>query len=373
MARESALYRSSMENLAYLHLASTYEMTPLSQLDLANFRIPSFKSLKCLRLPSWVLLRLLPVVVMLSIVSLVSAAQALENGDSGPEVTELQTRLSNQGYYDGPITGYYGPLTQEAVIRFQQDRGLTADGIAGERTLSALEGFNQTTTTSGTSGALRLGATGDAVSTLQNSLRAAGFYEDATTGYFGSSTEAAVIRFQQANGLAADGIVGSNTQAALRSYTSTTATTFYPAQPYNNPPSSAVPSSSSSLRRGDSGDAVSNLQTRLKAAGFFEGPITGYFGSLTEAAVVRFQQARGLPADGVVSSATLAALPGSRTNPSGTVANQFSILELQRRLKARGFYAGSLDGDMGPSTQRAIAAAQRFYGVSDRDVRNGRF
>jgi peptidoglycan hydrolase-like protein with peptidoglycan-binding domain len=307
---------------------------------------------------------------MLSVVSLASAAQALENGDSGSEVTELQTRLSNQGYYDGPITGYYGPLTQEAVIRFQQERGLTADGIAGERTLSALEGSNQATTTSGV---LKLGATGNAVSTLQNSLQAAGFYDGPTTGYFGSSTENAVIRFQRANGLTADGIAGSNTQEALRSYSSTTATTFYPAQSYNNPSPPSVSSSSSSLRRGDSGDAVTNLQTRLKAAGYFDGPITGYFGSLTETAVIRFQQAKGLPADGVVGSTTLAALPGARSNPSRTVANQFSVLELQRRLKARGFYAGSLDGDMGPLTQRAIAAAQRFYGVSDRDVRNGRF
>ncbi len=365
-----------MENLAYLHLASTYETTPLSQLAPTNFRLSSFNALnplKGLRLPSWILLKLLPVVVMLSIVSLVSAAHALENGDSGLEVTELQTRLSNQGYYDGPITGYYGPLTQEAVIRFQQERGLAADGIAGERTLSALEGFNPTTTASGTSGALRLGATGDAVSTLQNSLRAAGFYEDATTGYFGSSTETAVIRFQQANALEPDGIVGSNTQAALRSYTSPTATTFYPTQSYNSSFPTPISSSGSSLSRGDSGAAVTNLQTRLKTAGFFDGPITGYFGSLTETAVIRFQQARGLPANGIVGSATLAALPGSTSNPSGTVANQFSVLELQRRLKARGFYAGSLDGDMGPSTQRAIAAAQRFYGVSDRDVRNGQF
>jgi peptidoglycan hydrolase-like protein with peptidoglycan-binding domain len=362
-----------MENLAYIHLASAYESTSPSQLALASDRFSSFRSLKSLKLPGWVLLRflrLLSAVVILAVVSLASAVYALENGDIGSEVIALQTRLSNQGYYDGPITGYYGSLTEEAVARFQQDRGLNADGIAGERTLSALEGDNLEPTTAGS---LRLGATGDAVSTLQNSLRAVGFYDGPTTGYFGSSTEDAVIRFQQAKGLSVDGIVGSSTQAALDNDTRFAVAPSYSNQVYESPPRSNSFSTSQSLRQGDSGDAVSTLQTRLKAAGFYDGPITGYFGSLTESAVIRFQQARGLRADGVVGSATASALPGSRPNPSVTAANQFSVLELQRRLKARGFYAGSLDGDMGPSTQRAIAAAQRFYGVSDRDVRNGRF
>lgn len=65
-------------------------------------------------------------------------AQNLAWGSSGAEVTELQNRLSRWGYYDGPISGTYGPQTYEAVRFFQQRNGLTVDGIVGPQTRAAL-------------------------------------------------------------------------------------------------------------------------------------------------------------------------------------------------------------------------------------------
>ena len=59
-------------------------------------------------------------------------------GSKGDEVLKLQKMLSSLGYYDGNKTGNFGEKTEAAVIAFQKSRGLTADGIAGKRTLSAI-------------------------------------------------------------------------------------------------------------------------------------------------------------------------------------------------------------------------------------------
>ena len=63
---------------------------------------------------------------------------------------------------------------------------------------------------------LQLGDNGDRVRSLQDSLRNAGYFSRASTGYFGSTTESAVIAFQQDYGLMVDGVAGSQTIAALQ-------------------------------------------------------------------------------------------------------------------------------------------------------------
>ena len=68
------------------------------------------------------------------------APGALSSGAKGQMVTDLQTRLQALGYYTGKIDGDFGSGTKSAVILFQQVNGLEADGIAGQKTLSALYG-----------------------------------------------------------------------------------------------------------------------------------------------------------------------------------------------------------------------------------------
>ncbi|MEO0406687.1 MAG: peptidoglycan-binding domain-containing protein [Cyanobacteria bacterium P01_A01_bin.135] len=62
----------------------------------------------------------------------------LQRGDVGNEVRRLQQRLDDLGYSPGVIDGVFGQDTQAAVIRFQRDRGLTADGIVGSVTAQRL-------------------------------------------------------------------------------------------------------------------------------------------------------------------------------------------------------------------------------------------
>ena len=64
---------------------------------------------------------------------------------------------------------------------------------------------------------LRTGSRGEEVKTLQSRLQALGYYYDEIDGQFGGATKNAVIEFQQANGLEADGMVGSETKAVLYS------------------------------------------------------------------------------------------------------------------------------------------------------------
>ena len=133
------------------------------------------------------------------------------------------------------------------------------------------------------------GGTGDAVKTLQEKLNAKGFDSGNVDGIFGAKTYAAVTAFQKANGLGVDGIVGKLTWAKL-----------YDATPVNVTPVTTQPM----LRTGSRGDAVRKLQEMLNAKGYTCGNVDGIFGSKTKAAVLAFQKANGLGADGIVGPLT---------------------------------------------------------------------
>ena len=59
-------------------------------------------------------------------------------GSRSQEVKSIQRVLKSKGYYTGSIDGIFGTGTKNAVVAFQRDAGLKADGIAGEKTLNAL-------------------------------------------------------------------------------------------------------------------------------------------------------------------------------------------------------------------------------------------
>ena len=65
----------------------------------------------------------------------------LRLGMSGTDVMEIQAMLQKIGYYSGPIDGIFGPQTQQAVIRFQRNFGLTPDGVIGPNTYRAMERY----------------------------------------------------------------------------------------------------------------------------------------------------------------------------------------------------------------------------------------
>ncbi len=62
----------------------------------------------------------------------------IKKGDDGDNVILLQLRLRDLGYYNYKITGFFGDFTATAVRDFQKENGITADGIAGSKTLDAM-------------------------------------------------------------------------------------------------------------------------------------------------------------------------------------------------------------------------------------------
>lgn len=73
------------------------------------------------------------------------ASALSKRGSTGSEVTKIQQKLINWGYMTGSADGIYGVKTEAAVKRFQQKNGLSADGIAGAKTLEKM-GISQNTT-----------------------------------------------------------------------------------------------------------------------------------------------------------------------------------------------------------------------------------
>ena len=140
------------------------------------------------------------------------------------------------------------------------------------------------------------GCTGDAVKTLQDKLNALGYNSGSVDGIFGAKTYAAVTAFQKANGLGVDGIVGKLTWGKLYGVS--------PAMPVETTTVVGRPM----VSYGSRGDAVRKLQELLNALGYDCGSVDGIFGSKTKAAVLAFQKANGLGADGIVGPLTWAKL-----------------------------------------------------------------
>jgi hypothetical protein len=88
---------------------------------------------------------------------------ALGWGSSGPDVEQLQERLKAAGYFYGIVDGLYGARTYSAVKRFQESKGLKADGIAGPETMAALGGAPAPGTSGGTTGGTKGGTTGGTI------------------------------------------------------------------------------------------------------------------------------------------------------------------------------------------------------------------
>jgi peptidoglycan hydrolase-like protein with peptidoglycan-binding domain len=130
-----------------------------------------------------------------------------------PRVRVLQKRLRTLGQQPGPVDGLFGPLTEAAVERFQSAAGLEVDGIAGPKTLKALQSRWPQPVGRG-AGYRQLGGS-DQVRAVQRRLRTADQQAGPVDGLFGPQTEAAVMKFQSTSGLATDGVVGQFTWRAL--------------------------------------------------------------------------------------------------------------------------------------------------------------
>ncbi len=338
------------------------------------------------------ILSLCMVFVLVVPVASIADESYLVIGAYGEDVAAVQSMLFQLGYYYGEPDGDYGYVTYDAVLRFQADYGLYADGEAGPITIQAL--YDQTggpiygmpsaapaqTASTGSldgfSGSLSVGSYGDEVSQVQSILVNMGYLDVAPDGYFGYVTEQSVIWFQQDHGLYVDGVVGPITMQALLGGGSQSSSSSAPA--------ASAPSgdwdANAYLVIGAYGSMVTQLQQMLYSLGYYYGDIDGDYGYMTAASVEAFQRDRGLYADGEAGPITLAALQSAGGNPAAIApstpaasvdVNAYlvvgaygdTVVQLQKALNSMGYYYGDIDGDYGYMTAAAVEAYQRDMGL----------
>ena len=141
---------------------------------------------------------------------------ALRLGDCGHAVADLRARLNSLGLlHEDGSSDTFDSAVDRAVRHFQQERGLTTDGVVGAQTLRQLEEAHWQLgdrTLSFTPGHLMRG---DDVVALQRRLTSLGFDAGRIDGIFGGRTEAALREFQRGVGVGADGTAGLETFRAL--------------------------------------------------------------------------------------------------------------------------------------------------------------
>lgn len=237
----------------------------------------------------------------------------LKTGSSGVDVGMVQTTLTALGY-PATVDGNYGSGTTRAVRAFQTNRGLTVDGAVGKTTWDSLmQGYAArfpALPVAYPGLVIRQGARGGCVQYVQsqnNLLRAVYTAQTqlSVDGNYGSGSAGAMKLFQRQFGLSMDGQVGRNTWNQLvRARLAQTGGQPLPVRP-------AYPGL---LQKGSSGDAVRCAQSYLaevKKSGGYSWPaptVDGQFGSITQQAVIGYQESVGLEPDGIIGSATWAFL-----------------------------------------------------------------
>jgi peptidoglycan hydrolase-like protein with peptidoglycan-binding domain len=203
---------------------------------------------------------------------------------------------------------------------------------------------------------LKEGMQGSEVIELQNNLKKLGYFDYDCTGYYGSLTSDAVKRLQKDHGIEQDGIVGSATAALISSLVSAKA-------------SAEV---SKVLKEGMQGSEVAELQSWLKQLGYFNEDCTGYYGSVTAAAVKNLQKDYGYIQDGIAGSDTIALMKrlitASGANGTSPVLKKgmsgSGVVSLQNDLKQLGFFNEDCTGYYGDITENAVKSLQAKFGYT---------
>jgi len=297
-------------------------------------------------------------------------------GSTGSDVSDMQARLLELGYYTGAIDGRYASATVSAVQEFQSRHGLTADGIAGRQTQDMLYSGAALPKYVTVQDAqlqeeyllLKKGAFGVEVRKLQGRLAELGYYAGGMDGLYGETTVDAVKAFQRNNGLSGDGQAGAQTQAKLYSSTARYA---------SHPVATADPGAARTLSLGMSGNDVYALQERLIELRYLSGVADGVFGVETQNALIEFQKRNNLTADGNAGSTTLRKLSGSckaaggSTPPPAAVGATLregdqgeAVYILQARLFELGYYTGRIDGRFSEETTMAVTQFQMNNGLT---------
>ena len=300
----------------------------------------------------------------------------LRFGDRGADVSALQRRLKQLGYFNTHPTGSFREITLHAVKYFQRVNGLRVTGVADSQTLALLFGSTPPVhpvppdDISGNGGCkgLRFGDRGATVDLIQRQLKALGYFEGKVDGKFRERTLYAVTRFQQNHNLVSDGCADTATLIAIDRRMRESQLTW-------DEENEQQANAGDFLRLGDSGRQVKVVQRRLQELGYYNGSIHGRFDRATETALIEFQEDSGLFGTGRVDRSTQVALrQGHRqkaqaAKPSEDLALRRgdtgpAVRQLQSWLSSVGKHPGPINGVFGAETEFAVQRFQEEFNLS---------
>lgn len=204
------------------------------------------------------------------------------------------------------------------IVEYEGRKGYVVSAFLSSAQASAQTPNQTGETVTKEAAAYRTAASGDSgtvVKAIQEALKELGFYTKSIDSKYGSGTAQAVKDFQEKNKLPASGIADQNTQYLL-----------FEGKPRNirgneTDVKTLPPISGYTIRPGDRGDAVIEVQQTLTQLKYYSGAIDGDYGSGTQTAVKAFQKDNKLTSDGVIGSKTFAALALAVKPGAGPVAS----------------------------------------------------
>ena len=255
----------------------------------------------------------------------------LRFGDTGAEVSALQRRLKQLGYFNTHPTGSFREITLNAVRYFQRINRLRVTGVADRQTLALLFGSTSPippvtlpgdiSSENGGCKGLRFGDRGATVDLIQRQLKALGYFEGGVDGKFRERTLYAVTRFQQDYNLVSDGCADTATLTAIDAQ-------MRAAQITSLPEENDQQSHGDFIELGDRGPEVEFVQRRLQQLGYYRSQIHGWFDRPTQIALIRFQKDRGLFETGRVDRSTKSALRQDNKQATAPV-RQIAVISLR--------------------------------------------
>ncbi|MGI5906858.1 MAG: peptidoglycan-binding protein [Candidatus Pararuminococcus gallinarum] len=303
------------------------------------------------------------------------------------DVLPIQKALSDKGFYSGSQTGVPTDPTYEGLLNFQRAKGLTVDGFFGPATRQALYGGSSVAGNNELP--FQKGDKGSNILSLQCGLTVLCCHPGDLDGSFGSQVEETVKVFEKKYGLTENGIISSSDWDELKNqvkpiqkaigdlgyelrYSDGTPDTSFVERlkEYQNDhglvvdgqagPATraalgiAVVSGNDSLplKRGSKGYNVLCLQYALRMMQIDPNGFDGSFGGGCVSAVERYQEKKGLTADGVVGTNTWETL-------------RKDIRPIQEALLNHGYdIGGTTDGIASPETYNAVLAFQKDKGLT---------